>query len=68
MKITLNSKPETIEGRNELTVSELLQVKNFTFKMLVVRINNKGIPKEDYDQTIINDGDEVLVLHLISGG
>jgi sulfur carrier protein len=68
MKITLNSKPETIESRNELTVSELLQVKNFTFKMLVVRINNKGIPKEDYDQTIINDGDEVLVLHLISGG
>lgn len=68
MKIKLNNKPETIEGREEVTVKELLQFKNFTFKMLVVRINNKGIAKEDYDKAIIKDGDEILVLHLISGG
>jgi len=68
MKILLNNKQEEFEGIDEMNITQLLQLKNFTFKMLVVRINNKGIPKELYEKSTIKDGDEVLVLHLISGG
>lgn len=67
MRIILNNRKEKFD-KNTMTVSELLEVKNFTFKMLVIKINNKLVRKEYYDKTIINDGDNVTVLHLISGG
>ncbi len=68
MKIQLNNKPEEFSGTEKMTVSELLKKKNFTFKLLVVRINNKSVLREHFDTTVIHDGDEVMVLHLISGG
>lgn len=51
-----------------LTISELLKVKSFSFKMLVVKINGKLVGKNEYDTATVNDGDDVMVLHLISGG
>jgi sulfur carrier protein len=68
MKISLNNNFEEFESVSQYTVSELLIAKNFVFKMLVVKINDKIIKKDEYDQAIIKDGDEVLVIHLISGG
>lgn len=67
MKITLNNNQEEFEA-NELSISELLKLKNFTFKMLVVRINGKVIRKHEYDSALVKDGDNVTVLHLITGG
>ncbi|MBT3301883.1 MAG: thiamine biosynthesis protein ThiS, partial [Bacteroidetes bacterium] len=40
----------------------------FTFKLLVIKINGVFVKKEKYETTIISDGDDVMVLHLISGG
>ena len=67
MVITLNNRTEKID-KPYITVNELLELKNFTFKMLVVKINGKLIKKDEYDSAVINDGDNVMVLHLISGG
>ncbi len=67
MIITLNNRTEQID-KESLTVNELLELRNFTFKMLVVKINSKLIKKDEYDSAVINDGDNVMVLHLISGG
>lgn len=67
MKITLNNNPETFEEIS-LTVNQLLKVKNFTFKMLIIKINGVLIQKTDYEKTSIHEGDDVNVLHLISGG
>ncbi len=67
MKIILNHHPEEFNA-SSLTVSELLAIKKFTFKMLVIRINGKVIRKHEYPATLIKEGDDVTVLHLISGG
>ncbi|MEI6456613.1 MAG: sulfur carrier protein ThiS [bacterium] len=67
MKIVLNNSPETVE-REGITVSELLKLKNFTFRMLVVKINGVLVKKSDYETARISEGDDVVVLHLISGG
>ncbi len=67
MKISLNNNPETIEGTS-ITVNQLLKLKNFTFKMLIIKINGKLIQKENYGTATIQDGDDVTVMHLISGG
>jgi len=67
MKITLNNNIETFEEEN-LSISNLLKIKNFTFKMLIIKVNGKLIRKEDFETTFINENDEVAVIHLISGG
>lgn len=67
MKIILNNKEEIFDAQT-LTINELLHLKKFTFKMLVIKVNNDIIKKSDYDQARVQDGDEVMVLHLISGG
>jgi len=67
MQITLNNRPETFD-EEEMTVSELLLIKNFTFRMLVIKVNGEVVKKEQRDTTIIKDGDDVAVIHLISGG
>lgn len=67
MKIVLNNKSETFDNE-QLTISELLAVKNFTFKMLVVKINGELVRRHEFDKSIVRDGDDVMVLHLVSGG
>jgi len=67
MRITLNNRPEELSCP-ALTVAELLQVKKFSFKLLVIKINGKLVKKEEYGKATIRDGDDVSVLHLISGG
>lgn len=67
MKITLNNRPEEFDA-NQLTFEELITRKNFTFKLLVTRLNGELVKKEDRPATIIKEGDDVVVMHLISGG
>lgn len=67
MEITLNNRQESFD-KQSITVQELLNIKNFTFKMLVIKINGKLVKKVDYRETTVNDGDIVQVLHLVSGG
>ena len=67
MKIILNNRHEEFPVE-QLTVQELLEKKNFTFKMLIIRINGNIVKKNQYNDTVIHDSDDVMVLHLISGG
>lgn len=67
MRIILNNREEEF-GAEKLSVSQLLELKQFTFKMIVVKLNGKLIKKPEYTSTFISDGDNVNVLHLISGG
>jgi sulfur carrier protein len=69
MRITLNNIAENIElGKDEITVQELLDYKNFSFKLLVVKINGILIKKGNYHSATIKHNDHVTVLHMISGG
>ncbi len=67
MNITLNNRSENLEG-DKLTVSEILAIKNFTFQMLVIKVNGKLIRKPQYNSTEVVNGDNVQILHMISGG
>jgi thiamine biosynthesis protein ThiS len=67
MKIILNN-TETELSLNRMNIQELLNEKKFTFKMLVIKVNGVIVKKDDYETTMVNDGDKVDVIHLISGG
>jgi thiamine biosynthesis protein ThiS len=67
MKIILNNKQEEFDA-DQFTITELLKAKNFTFKMLVIKVNGHLVKKSEQNTTLVKDGDDVMVLHLISGG
>lgn len=67
MEILLNNRKEIID-KNEISLAELIIMKNYTFKLLVTRINGKLIKKEARESMLVRDGDEVQILHMISGG
>jgi len=67
MKILLNNREEEFD-KESITVSEMLIMKKFSYKMRIVKINGTFIPKEIYDKIYINNGDNVQMLYLMSGG
>jgi len=67
MKIMLNNRAETIEG-DVFSVSQIMTIKSFKFRMLVVRLNDRLIKKEEYETTLVKDGDDLKIIHLVSGG
>jgi sulfur carrier protein len=67
MKIILNNREEEFE-RDTMTVSEMLDLKMFTFRMRIIKINGELIPKDKYSAAIIHDGDNIQMFYLMSGG
>ena len=68
MKITLNNRPEELSSDGPIPISELIILKNFTFKFLVCKINGKLIKKDQRSTAFIHAGDNVEIIHLIRGG
>ena len=64
--IQVNNRPS--EFFENLTVKKLLEIKNYTFPNIIVKINDEFIPKSKYDTTFVEDGDNVLALHMFGGG
>jgi sulfur carrier protein len=67
MKIRLNNRDEEFE-KGPITVTEMLILKKFSFRMRVIKVNGSFVPKDKYDITFIKDGDDVQMLYLMSGG
>lgn len=67
MKITLNHREETFDAET-LTVAEIIRLKKFTFRMLVTKLNGQVIKVDERDKVYVKDGDNLEVIHLISGG
>ncbi|OFY62720.1 MAG: thiamine biosynthesis protein ThiS [Bacteroidetes bacterium RBG_19FT_COMBO_42_7] len=67
MKIILNNREEEF-GREAMTINEMLILKKYSFRMRIIKVNGELIPREKYDSTIIQDGDKIQMLYLMSGG
>jgi thiamine biosynthesis protein ThiS len=67
MIITLNNRTESFECTS-MTMEKLMEIKNFTYKKIIVKVNNKIVEPHEYDTTIIKENDNVVVLHLLAGG
>ncbi len=51
-----------------LTVEKLLKNNNFIIHLSVVKINGKFIDKKSYHVQLINDNDDIKIIHLVAGG
>ena len=66
MTIEINGKEQAFI-ENE-TVKQLLKRMNYTFPLVVVKINGIVVPRKDFSEVIVPDESTVTILHMISGG
>jgi len=66
MSLQVNNK--SITYIQDETVSDLLKRMNFTFPLVVVKINKTLIPRDSYKTTIIPKDAAIQIIHMISGG
>ena len=67
MRIILNEREEEFLS-DTISVNQMLELKKFSFRLRVIKINGVLISKDKYESTLINDGDNVQMLYLMSGG
>lgn len=51
-----------------MTIEDILKLKNYTWTKIIVKINGNHIEEKDYAITVVNDGDDVQMIHLLAGG
>ncbi len=69
MEIILNNNPDFVEtSEKTITVEELLKIKKFSYKLLIVKVNDTIVTKEEYPRVSVCAGDNVQVIHLMTGG
>lgn len=64
--LTVNDEPLAWEPG--MTVTDVLQRKNYVWRMLGVFINGEFVPRGTYERTPVPDGATVKVIHQIAGG
>jgi thiamine biosynthesis protein ThiS len=50
------------------TIQQLLKRMKYTFPLVVVKINEKVIPRSNFLEVKIPDNSKIAVIHMISGG
>ena len=64
--ITVNGENRTLE--KPVSVTEYLKAFNYIPVQVVVELNEEIIKRENYDTTVLKDGDVVEILHFMGGG
>ena len=60
-----NNKVDWIENE---TVQDLLKRMKYTFPLVIVKINDKVIPRSEFSEVKVPDNSKISVIHMISGG
>lgn len=59
---------EAFAWREGLSVQDILAAKRYTFPLLIVTVDDTHVARPDYPRTLVPDGADVKVVHLMSGG
>jgi thiamine biosynthesis protein ThiS len=64
--ITVNGR--RVDWEPGMTVQRVLRVMNYTFRMLVVKVDGRLVRREDYAESQVPPDADVKVIHLVAGG
>ncbi len=63
--VKINGEEKSVAG---MTVAEYLATTNYNPKRIAVERNGDIVPKLQYDNTVLQDGDSVEVVSFVGGG
>jgi sulfur carrier protein len=64
--LTVNK--EKLEYEEGMTIDDVLKKKKYSFRLITVVVNGEVIPREQYSTYKVEDGDNIDVIHIMSGG
>ncbi|MCM1314225.1 MAG: sulfur carrier protein ThiS [Alistipes senegalensis] len=62
--ITVNGEKLDFSGN----ISELLDILEYNGKRVAVELNENIVPKSEYDNTVVSDGDKLEIVRFVGGG
>ena len=63
--IKVNGEPKDIAGK---TIAEYLATTNYDVKRIAVERNGDIVPKAQYGETVLQDGDSIEIVSFVGGG
>ena len=63
--IKVNGEPKDIAGK---TIAEYLATTNYDMKRIAVERNGDIVPKAQYGETVLQDGDSIEIVSFVGGG
>ncbi|MBP3430587.1 MAG: sulfur carrier protein ThiS [Barnesiella sp.] len=66
MKIYINQKE--IEVQDNISVKELLDMQQIAIEGTAIAIDNKLVPKNEWDDRILTDGNKITIIRATFGG
>ena len=66
MKIYINQKE--IEGQDNISVKELLDMQQIAIEGTAIAIDNKLVPKNEWNDRILTDGNKITIIRATFGG
>jgi thiamine biosynthesis protein ThiS len=66
MNLIVNGKEKQMA--DDSTVLQLVEALELNPQQVAVEVNREIVKKEQFDATVLNDGDEVEVVHFVGGG
>lgn len=64
--IYLNGKPEDI--MDGISLAELARERQYCLDYIAAELNGEIVPKQQYEDTILHDGDKLEVVSFVGGG
>ncbi len=66
MYITING--QNIELEENTTLLDIIKKQDIKTTMYAVELNMKIIPKDKFEETVLNDKDRIEIVHFVGGG
>ena len=66
MKIYINQKE--IEVQDSISVKELLEMQQLTIQGTAIAIDNKLVPKNEWNDRILTEGNKITIIRATFGG
>ncbi|MGA0275197.1 MAG: sulfur carrier protein ThiS [Dehalococcoidia bacterium] len=66
INVIVNGQESELES--SMTINEFLEMKGFGGRSVAVAINSVVIRRTTFDETMINDGDQVEIVRPVGGG
>ncbi len=67
MQILINGNARQFEARN-MTIADLVATLNVAGKRIAIECNGEIVPRSQFAQAILNDGDKLEIVGAVGGG
>ena len=66
MQIRINSEQKEI--KDGTSIGDLIELLELKRQFVAVELNQELVPREQHDQHVLNDGDQIEIVTLVGGG